>query len=53
MPVRQMEGVKPGCLVQRNLDEAALAHGEIKHIWKGNNNPVMDDLQFRFKQGVA
>ena len=57
IPVRHVEGVTLGFLVLRNLDGEPLAYGELKQVVNGegvngNDELVMDDLQFRFKDGL-
>jgi hypothetical protein len=52
IPVRHMEGVMLGFLVVRSLDGQPVAYGVLKQIVKGEGGEqVMDDLQFRFKDG--
>jgi hypothetical protein len=51
VPVRHVEGVTLGFLVLRNLDGTAIAYGEMKQVVKAGTGLVMDDLQFRFKDG--
>jgi hypothetical protein len=51
VPVHHLEGVTLGFLVLRNMEGQALAYGEMKQVWQGDSSPVMDDLQFRFKDG--
>lgn len=40
-----------GFLVLRNLDGQPIAYGELKQVVNGDDELVMDDLQFRFKDG--
>ena len=49
IPVRHPEGVTFGFLVLRTLDGQAIAYGEMKQVVR--KGQVMDDLQFRFKDG--
>jgi hypothetical protein len=51
IPVRHIEGVTLGFLVLRSLDGQALAYGQLKQVVKGEDGPVMDNLEFRFKDG--
>jgi hypothetical protein len=51
VPVRHIEGEALGFLVLRSLDGTVLADGELKQAVKANDPIVMDDLQFRFKDG--
>ncbi len=51
VPVRHIEGVTLGFLVLRNLNGDPLAYGEMKQVVNGENGLVIEDLQFRFKDG--
>ena len=51
VPVHHVEGVTLGFLVLRNMEGGALAYGEMKQVWQGDSSPVIDDLQFRFRDG--
>jgi hypothetical protein len=51
VPVRHVEGVVLGFLVLRSLDGKPIAYGEMKQVVKAADGLVMDDLQFRFKDG--
>ncbi|HEX6502890.1 MAG TPA: hypothetical protein VF011_06545 [Terriglobales bacterium] len=51
IPVRHIEGVTLGFLVLRNLDGRPLAYGDLKQVVKAEDGEVVDDLQFRFKDG--
>ena len=50
VPVRHVEGVTFGFLVLRDMDGKPIAYGDLKQIVK-DGNIVIDDLQFRFKDG--
>jgi hypothetical protein len=51
IPVRNLEGVTLGFLVLRTLDGHDIAYGQLQQVLKSNDEPVTDDLQFRFKDG--
>jgi hypothetical protein len=51
IPVRHMEGVMLGFLVLRTLDGQPIAYGELKQVVTGEGGQVVDDMQFRFKDG--
>lgn len=51
IPVRNLEGVTLGFLVLRTLDGHDIAYGQLQQVLKKNDEPVTDDLQFRFKDG--
>ncbi|HZR56734.1 MAG TPA: hypothetical protein VFA74_07665 [Terriglobales bacterium] len=51
IPVRNLEGVTLGFLVLRTLDGHDIAYGQLQQVVKSNDEPVTDDLQFRFKDG--
>jgi hypothetical protein len=53
VPVRHLEGVTLGFLVLRSLDGQILAYGEMKQVVKREDWLVMNDLQFRFKDGSS
>jgi hypothetical protein len=49
--VRHVEGVTFGFLVLRSLAGEPLAYGELKQVLNREGGTVLDDLQFRFKDG--
>jgi hypothetical protein len=51
VPVRHLEGVTLGFLVLRSLNGEVLAYGDLKQVANGDDGLLVDDLQFRFKDG--
>jgi hypothetical protein len=51
IPVRHPEGVAFGFLVLRSISGEPVAYGELKQVVKEAGGPVMDDLQFHFRDG--
>jgi hypothetical protein len=49
VPVRHVEGVTHGFLVVRTVDGETIGYGDLQQVIKGG--VVVDDLQFRFKDG--